>query len=253
MTSFPRQLQRWSRYHATLLVLAVIGTALGESMAPLLWTASVTFAALLALALARRTASARSLPNGITLLRLACILGLAWTATATEVTGYWLALAGLILLLGDALDGWVARRCQSMTRVGALFDEEVDAFFLLVLCAVTYHTGRLGWWILLPGLLRYAFVLLRPLLESKTSSTELRSRRGRVIFVVMMIAMLTTFLPWPRLYLPAVIGASGLLLISFAADTYALMRKNRRLPLAAQQKVSEESQEVGRSERRNVS
>lgn len=252
MTSFPRQLQRWSKCHAALLLSAAVGTAMSETITPLLVTASATFAALLGLVLCRRSTSAVSLPNGITVLRLACIFGLTWMVGAAEVDRHWLALAGLILLGGDALDGWVARRFQSITSVGALLDEEVDAFFLLALCAVTYYTGHLGWWILLPGLLRYGFVLLRPLLESETSSTKLRSRRGRVIFVITMIAMLTPFLPLPQLYVPAAIGATGLLLISFAADTYALIQRNRELPLVLHQQVPEESQEVGTSEHQNV-
>lgn len=56
----------------------------------------------------------------------------------------------------DAADGWIARRTQTTTELGARFDMEVDAFLLLVLSA--YVAQNLGWWVLLIGALRYAFV-----------------------------------------------------------------------------------------------
>ncbi|MFE6255172.1 CDP-alcohol phosphatidyltransferase family protein [Agromyces sp. NPDC057865] len=57
----------------------------------------------------------------------------------------------------DAVDGWVARRTDSITELGARFDMEVDAFLLLVLSA--FVAQLLGPWVLAIGLMRYAFVV----------------------------------------------------------------------------------------------
>jgi phosphatidylglycerophosphate synthase len=59
-------------------------------------------------------------------------------------------------LLLDAVDGWIARRTNSASELGARFDMEVDAFLLLVLSA--YVSQRLGVWVLAIGAMRYAFV-----------------------------------------------------------------------------------------------
>jgi phosphatidylglycerophosphate synthase len=59
-------------------------------------------------------------------------------------------------LLLDAVDGWIARRTDSASELGARFDMEVDAFLLLVLSA--YVSQRLGVWVLAIGVMRYAFV-----------------------------------------------------------------------------------------------
>ncbi len=59
-------------------------------------------------------------------------------------------------LLLDAVDGWVARRTNSASELGARFDMEVDAFLLLVLSA--YVSQTLGVWVLAIGVMRYAFV-----------------------------------------------------------------------------------------------
>ncbi|TFC91728.1 MULTISPECIES: CDP-alcohol phosphatidyltransferase family protein [Cryobacterium] len=60
-------------------------------------------------------------------------------------------------LLLDAVDGWVARRTDSVSELGARFDMEVDAFLLLVLSV--YVSNTLGIWVLAIGTMRYAFVL----------------------------------------------------------------------------------------------
>jgi phosphatidylglycerophosphate synthase len=62
----------------------------------------------------------------------------------------------VIALLLDGVDGWVARRTNSSSELGARFDMEVDAFLLLVLSV--YVSRDLGAWVLAIGLMRYAFV-----------------------------------------------------------------------------------------------
>jgi phosphatidylglycerophosphate synthase len=55
----------------------------------------------------------------------------------------------------DAVDGRVARRTKT-TTFGALFDGEVDAFLMLVLCV--YVARSHGAWALAIGAARYAFL-----------------------------------------------------------------------------------------------
>ena len=57
----------------------------------------------------------------------------------------------------DAVDGWIARRTHTTSELGARFDMEVDAFLLLVLSA--YVAQDLGWWVLIIGILYYAFLV----------------------------------------------------------------------------------------------
>jgi phosphatidylglycerophosphate synthase len=65
-------------------------------------------------------------------------------------------LASVALVL-DAVDGFVARRTNSVTALGARFDMEIDAFLIFVLSC---HVAQaLGAWVLAIGLARYAFVV----------------------------------------------------------------------------------------------
>jgi phosphatidylglycerophosphate synthase len=65
------------------------------------------------------------------------------------------ALSAVALVL-DGVDGWVARRTATMSKLGARFDLEVDAFLLLVLSV--YVAPSVGAWVLAIGAARYAFV-----------------------------------------------------------------------------------------------
>lgn len=65
-----------------------------------------------------------------------------------------LALAALAMSL-DCVDGQVARRTASVSKVGARFDGEVDAFLILVLSIAVARP--FGPWVLAIGLWRYAF------------------------------------------------------------------------------------------------
>jgi phosphatidylglycerophosphate synthase len=54
------------------------------------------------------------------------------------------------------VDGQVARRTNSTTKLGARFDMEVDAFLILVLSV--FVAGTFGWWTIAMGAFRYVFV-----------------------------------------------------------------------------------------------
>jgi phosphatidylglycerophosphate synthase len=64
-------------------------------------------------------------------------------------------LASVALSL-DLVDGWVARRTDTETELGARFDGEVDAFLILALSV--YVAPGCGWWVLAIGAARYVFL-----------------------------------------------------------------------------------------------
>ena len=100
------------------------------------------------------------LANQITLLRtgLMCLVGGALLGVGRPSWSL-VALIGLALTL-DAVDGWLARRLGLATSFGARFDLEVDALMILILSVLVWRTGQAGAWVLLIGLMRYAFVVL---------------------------------------------------------------------------------------------
>ncbi|MER5224999.1 CDP-alcohol phosphatidyltransferase family protein [Streptomyces flaveus] len=146
---------------AMLLLLTVLGTAIG--MGPVGWLTGLAFAfatwAVLARALHRTRPRSFGPANRVTLGRATLVAGVtalvADSFQSPPPVTLLVALTAVALIL-DAVDGKVARRTGSSTALGARFDMEVDAFLILVLSV--YVSTQLGPWVLLIGGMRYAFV-----------------------------------------------------------------------------------------------
>jgi phosphatidylglycerophosphate synthase len=108
-----------------------------------------------------------------------------------------IGLAAVALLL-DAVDGQVARRTGTTSRLGARFDMEADSVLALVLSV--YMATTLGWWAVLMGLFRYAFVLagwampwLRAAIPPRMTRKVVAASQG-VVLVVVSAGLLPTTL-----------------------------------------------------------
>lgn len=181
--------------------------------------------------------------NRVTLLRLsvlslmAALLGEALPPAppAQPASAAWAAWALVIVAtltaLLDAVDGTLARRSGLASRFGAAFDMETDAAFVLVLSALVLQAGQAGAWVLIAGLMRYAFVaaamvlpwLARPLAPS---------RRRQTVCVVQITALIVCLGPIVPRGLATAIAALSLLLLawSFATDTLHLARHRHASP-----------------------
>lgn len=134
-------------------------------------------------------------------------------------------LAGVALAL-DAVDGWVARRTGTASKLGARLDGEVDAFLILVLSV--YVARSTGAWVLAIGAARYAFLAagwLLPWLREPLPPRYWRKVVCATQGVVLTIAA-ADLLP-PALIRAALAVALVLLAESFGRDVWWL-RAHRR-------------------------
>ncbi len=179
---------------------------------------AVTVNLLLARGLARHGAAGLGPADRVTLARATLTVAVAALVAdsfdrPTPVTTL-VGLTALALLL-DAVDGWVARRTRTASALGALFDQEVDAFLILVLSV--YVARSAGVWVLAIGTARYAFLVagwltlwLREPLPPRYWGKVVAAIQG----VVLTIAA-AGVLPGPAIT-AALIVAMGLLAESFA-------------------------------------
>ncbi len=120
----------------------------------------------------------------------------------------------------DGADGWLARRTRMESAFGARFDMEVDALLIQVLAILAWRWGKAGAWVLLSGLLRYAFVAsgwLWPWMGRPLPPTF----RARAICVFQIIALIVALLPQLRPPASALLPALALpaLAASFLIDS----------------------------------
>ena len=149
----------------------------------------------------------------------------AASGVAVGTTVLLVTLVAVALAL-DGVDGYVARRTDSESELGARFDMEVDAFLLLVLCV--YDARYVGWWVLSIGLLRYAFVVAGTLLPWMRRTLPPRYWR-KVVTAAAGIALAVVaaqVLP-PTGNLAVAAAALVLMLESFGRDVAWLVRMNR--------------------------
>ena len=209
------RLQGWSVGQAWLmLTVLAVATPIFASAA-----ATVSFGVLIAQSRGGWTPTNRfGSANAATLLRLLLILALPLVPGPEPTPRFALALAALAL---DGVDGWLARRLGLCSDFGAHFDQEVDALFVAMLGLLLLRDGRLGPWILVPGALRYAFVLFLALArppETRETGTHL----GKVICVVVILALMVCLLPAPRIRAPVALAATLLLSGSFGVSVWRM-------------------------------
>lgn len=166
--------------------------------------------------------------NRVTLLRamlVAVIAGALIFPAFMSSQACFMAGLALVALLLDGVDGFVARATRSMSRFGARFDMELDAFFILVLSAALLALDKVGAWVLAIGVMRYGFVLAgRPWPWLRRPLPD--SRRRKLICVWQSASLLTGLLP----FVPASAAAGlamlalGLLGYSFGVDIAWLIR-----------------------------
>jgi phosphatidylglycerophosphate synthase len=146
---------------AQLTVLSLLWVSVGLHSAG--WVAGMAYSAvaggLITVALHRSWTGALGPANRVTLAR-AMLVGGVTAMVADAMTNrpplpLLVVLASVALAL-DAVDGYVARRTGSTSKLGARFDMEVDAFLIMVLSV--FDSRTLGWWVLAIGAMRYAFV-----------------------------------------------------------------------------------------------
>ncbi|NGO42680.1 CDP-alcohol phosphatidyltransferase family protein [Streptomyces ureilyticus] len=213
---------------AMLLLLTVLGTAIG--MGPAGWLTGLAFAfatwAVLARALHRTRPRSFGPANRVTLGRATLVAGVtalvADSFQSPPPVTLLVALTAVALIL-DAVDGKVARRTGSSTALGARFDMEVDAFLILVLSV--YVSTQLGPWVLLIGGMRYAFVAAArffPWLNAALPPSTGRKTVAALQGVALLIAG-AQILPYVAT-LATVVLALGSLVWSFGRDIGWLWR-----------------------------
>ncbi len=220
-TTDAERLGHWSEQHAVLMALAISGALLDHSPLLVAAIAGGSFLGLVARFRRRWTpAGSFGAANSITLARLAGTLALlVWPG----LDGAWAAGLALAILCADGLDGWAARRWACSSEFGHGFDQEVDAFFFLALCVILYTLGHLGAWVLLPGSLRYLFVLYAKLAKPPRGSFR-GNRFTRSISVATILAFIPCLFPIGKLCFGLAAAAALGLCGSFLYSSWRLYR-----------------------------
>lgn len=81
-----------------------------------------------------------SLSNSLSLLRAPLAFLFLLENTTLRI------VAIVLAMLTDSIDGYIARRRQTVTRLGAILDPAMDKFFVLFTLSVLFMEGRMELW-----------------------------------------------------------------------------------------------------------
>ncbi len=223
-TKEQQQLEKWSRFHAALMLLAAALTLL------LATTSFLAFFAIVSLVVFFYTNQNAWQGNGflggianwITLARIGTIMLLC--LLHAQIPLLLIGALALLIVASDGLDGYLARKFSLQTYFGEYFDKETDAFYVFAMSLLVYDYDLAGCWILLPGLLRYWYVLAL-IYFKPPQKKESRSFKGQTIAVVMMISLGACFILPTFIYLPALVVGSLLIVYSFTLSFLGMVKK----------------------------
>lgn len=203
--------------HAALTAFAILIAAIGIGLYKFQGLSALTDSAF-------GTANAITMGRGVLICLVAGAIGQVWSSAAAWT---FVAVSSFALIM-DGFDGWYARKNGDSSPFGALFDQETDAAFILILAVLVVDQGKAGLWIILSGLLRYLFVAAGFAVKRLQAPLE-PSRRRKTICVIQVVSLVVCLAPIVQPALSNWIAAVSLILLvySFAVDSAALLRKDR--------------------------
>jgi phosphatidylglycerophosphate synthase len=166
--------------------------------------------------------------NHVTLARGGLVAVLIGFIGETHTGWAAFTVAATVVVL-DGVDGWLARKLEISSDFGARFDMETDALSLVAIAGLVWQYGKAGPWVLLAGLMRYAFVAATKVVPY-LAGPLLPSLRRKAAFVIVAMALIGCLAPIVNPPLSVSLALAGLLTLmaSFITDIAHLARAARQ-------------------------
>lgn len=211
-------LLRWNKFHALAMLLAAgISLWVGNTML----LAISSFVSFLAFIFINKT-TWQAMPYGgyanwVTSIRLLIIH--SFIAFWTIIPNVFFIAGLVVFVLLDGLDGKVARKYDQCTIFGEYYDMELDALFVLFVCIFLFLKGISGAWILLPGALRYLFVIYTWIFSNVPKKDD--KQRYATIIAGVFFTMLLVSITFQNTFQDILLKLSGFgIVISFGISFY---------------------------------
>lgn len=175
--------------------------------------------------------SLRWLPNAISLLRIALVPPIVFLVVDAR---YDIALALFVIAgFSDGLDGYLAKRFQWHTRIGALLDPIADKLLVAGTFIVLVYTAQIPLWmgllvifrdvVIVGGATVYNFVI-RPVEGEPTRISKLNTAL-QLLFVVFVLSRAA--FDWPPEITITVLGAAVVVTVVISGIDYVVSWANR--------------------------
>jgi phosphatidylglycerophosphate synthase len=228
-------LHRWSLVMAVIsVVVMAVWMVAPALLSPMGWSVALGVWALAGFGyLFVHIEGHRRWADRVTAVRvLLCVLLFAGHALDPRAA-WWKVCVAILIIVLDGVDGALARR-HGPTERGAVFDMESDSFYVITMCGVAQLYLGLGAWIYVAGLLRPLYVCMWAVLllfvKPPSPNRKGGSQRGRIVFLVLIISLITNLAPIIPFGVKQVVSAVAVALLcySFSIDIVATLRAAER-------------------------
>ena len=170
-----------------------------------------------------------TIPNAVTLVRLACVPIFCWLLFGRDDRT---AAAWLLAVLGctDWVDGYLARHLGQVSELGKVLDPTADRILLGTVVVSLLIDGSVpavvAWGVLVREVLISAAVLALAAAGARRIDVQWAGKAGTLaLMVAFPLFMMGTPGPWghPALFIAWAFAAPGLVLAWYAAATYVPM------------------------------
>lgn len=177
----------------------------------------------------KTTGGILTIPNVVTLLRLACVPVFCWLLFGRDDRT---AAAWLLAVLGctDWVDGYLARHLGQVSELGKVLDPTADRILLGTVVISLLIDGAVpavvGWAVLIREVLVSAAVVALAALGARRIDVQWAGKAGTLsLMVAFPLFMMGTPGPWgrPSLVVAWLFAVPGLVLAWYAAITYVPM------------------------------
>lgn len=214
---------RWSLAHSIGILLTTVICLQWQTAVPLIVFCGLSFAFLWwrHIDFLKQQSLFAGPANWITVSRF---IILAYVLTFFEVLPIAIMVSLVtIAVLMDVLDGYIARRTCTQSDFGALFDMEVDSFYVLAMGLYFYFSTGFGLWLLIPGCIRYVYDIVRIVFVDEKFEPQ---RQSLAVFLAgfnFMLLIAALLLPSDLSLLVLLISLS-VVCISFGRSFFDLFR-----------------------------
>lgn len=161
------------------------------------------------------------LANYITLLRF---LGLVTFSIVFEnLSGVQCFIWLIILIILDALDGYLAQKKHQKTTFGAFFDLETDSLFVCLVSCILISKAMIYDWLLVPAYLRYFYIIFVHIARLH-NFPEKPHRFGALIAGIMFTTLAFSFIVPELVRTISLTISSALLIFSFLYSLTLLLK-----------------------------
>jgi phosphatidylglycerophosphate synthase len=214
-------LEKWALSHAFLMIIGTLSSILFHHSGPLNLVVVFSFCWLIA----RHWDSWKVLgwyggaANAVTGIRIILLLVAMLLA---PMIGMWpTAIFVSAVQFLDLLDGYLARKFKLSSMLGAYFDKEADALFMLVLSMLLFLQGA-PLWVFIIGLIRYLYVPVVYFFKPKEQA-EKRFPWGVIIAVIVMVGLPIAYVLPATIQPYLLFSLSCLIILSFGRSFYFMV------------------------------